>query len=69
MRTPFHDIFKTRYPIIQAGMGPYDTTRLAAAVAKAGGLGPIHGRHGIVHAPGIGSHKYSAIFGRARRSS
>jgi NAD(P)H-dependent flavin oxidoreductase YrpB (nitropropane dioxygenase family) len=64
MRTPFHEIFKTRYPIIQAGMGPYDTTRLAAAVAKAGGLGLISTvGMGSFELPGIGEYKYSAIFG------
>jgi NAD(P)H-dependent flavin oxidoreductase YrpB (nitropropane dioxygenase family) len=64
MRTPFNDIFKTRYPIIQAGMGPYDTTRLAAAVAKAGGLGLISTvGMGSFTLPGIGEYKYSAIFG------
>lgn len=30
-----------RYPIIQGGMGPYGTNKLAAAVAKAGGVGLI----------------------------
>jgi len=34
LRTKFHDIFQTKLPIIQAGMGPYDTTRLAGAVSK-----------------------------------
>ena len=29
------------YPIIQAGMGPYNTSRLAAAVSNAGGLGTV----------------------------
>jgi NAD(P)H-dependent flavin oxidoreductase YrpB (nitropropane dioxygenase family) len=33
IRTPFHDLFQTALPIIQAGMGPYDTTKLAGAVA------------------------------------
>jgi NAD(P)H-dependent flavin oxidoreductase YrpB (nitropropane dioxygenase family) len=30
-----------RYPIIQDGMGPYSTARLAAAVSTAGGLGTV----------------------------
>jgi len=64
MHTPFNDIFKTRYPIIQAGMGPYDTTKLAVAVAKAGGLGLISTvGMGSFKMPGIGEFKYSAIFG------
>ncbi len=64
MRTLFNDIFKTRYPIIQAGMGPYDTTKLAAAVARAGGLGLISTvGMGSFEMPGIGHFKYSAIFG------
>ncbi len=64
MRTLFNDMFKTRYPIIQAGMGPYDTTKLAAAVARAGGLGLISTvGMGSFEMPGIGHFKYSAIFG------
>ena len=62
--TKFHDIFETRFPIIQAGMGPYDTTKLAAAVAKAGGLGLISTvGMGVFEMPGIGQFRYSAIFG------
>lgn len=30
-----------KHPIIQAGMGPYNTTKLSAAVSNAGGLGII----------------------------
>jgi enoyl-[acyl-carrier protein] reductase II len=64
LRTPFQDLFKTRYPIIQAGMGPYDTTNLAAAVARAGGLGLISTvGMGNFTMPGIGDFRYSAIFG------
>ena len=63
MHTQFHDIFGTRYPIVQAGMGPYDTTSLAAAVAKAGGLGLISTvGMGSFEMPNIGEFKYSAIF-------
>ncbi|MHA1793735.1 MAG: NAD(P)H-dependent flavin oxidoreductase [Promethearchaeota archaeon] len=63
MKTKFQEIFKTKYPIIQAGMGPYDTTRLAAAVAKAGGLGIISTvGMGKFQMPGIGEFKYTAIF-------
>jgi enoyl-[acyl-carrier protein] reductase II len=39
--TKFQEIIGTKYPIIQAGMGPYATTRLCIAVAKEGGLGLI----------------------------
>jgi len=64
IRTKFHDIFQTSLPIIQAGMGPYDTTRLAGAVAKAGGLGLISTvGMGSFEMPGIGQFRYSAIFG------
>ncbi|MEX2680048.1 MAG: NAD(P)H-dependent flavin oxidoreductase [Candidatus Sigynarchaeota archaeon] len=64
MHTPFNDIYKTKHPIVQAGMGPYDTTRIAAAVAKAGGLGLISTvGMGTFKMPGIGEFKYSAIFG------
>src|ERR1051326_1179304 len=30
-----------RYPIVQDGMGPYSTARLAAAVSSAGGMGTV----------------------------
>jgi enoyl-[acyl-carrier protein] reductase II len=41
IRTKFQEIFRTKHPIIQAGMGPYATTRLCIAVAKEGGVGLI----------------------------
>jgi NAD(P)H-dependent flavin oxidoreductase YrpB (nitropropane dioxygenase family) len=41
IRTKFQELIGTKYPIIQAGMGPYATTRLCIAVAKEGGLGLI----------------------------
>lgn len=41
IRTKFQEIIGTKYPIIQAGMGPYATTKLCVAVAKEGGLGLI----------------------------
>ena len=64
IRTKFHDIFQTRLPIIQAGMGPYDTTKLAGAVSKAGGLGLISTvGMGLFEMPGMGKFRYSAIFG------
>ncbi len=41
IRTPLCDLLEILYPIIQGGMGPNDTTDLAAAVSNAGGLGLI----------------------------
>ncbi len=41
-----------RYPIIQAGMGPFETPKLAAAVSNAGGLGVIS-HWGIITDPYI----------------
>ncbi|MHA1730816.1 MAG: NAD(P)H-dependent flavin oxidoreductase [Promethearchaeota archaeon] len=65
--TRFQDIFETRHPIVQAGMGPYDTTRLASAVAKAGALGLISTvGMGSFTLPGVGEYKYSAIFGEGK---
>jgi NAD(P)H-dependent flavin oxidoreductase YrpB (nitropropane dioxygenase family) len=64
LRTKFHDIFETKLPIIQAGMGPYDTTQLAAAVAKAGGIGLISTiGMGPFDISGLGKFNYSTIFG------
>jgi NAD(P)H-dependent flavin oxidoreductase YrpB (nitropropane dioxygenase family) len=63
IRTKFNDIFQTKLPIIQAGMGPYDTTKLAGAVAKTGGLGIISTvGMGTFAIPGLGSSRYSWIF-------
>lgn len=39
--TPFCQRLGIRVPILQGGMGPYSTTRLAAAVADAGALGIV----------------------------
>ena len=39
--TKFQELVGTRYPIIQAGMGPYATNDLCIAVAKEGALGLI----------------------------
>lgn len=62
--TGFKKLFGVEKPIIQAGMGPYDTTGLAIAVARAGGIGLISTvGMGTFHMPGIGEFKYSAIFG------
>lgn len=60
----FNSLFGCKKPIIQAGMGPYDTTNLAAAVSKAGALGLISTvGMGSLQMPGIGVFKYSAIVG------
>ncbi|MHA1293026.1 MAG: NAD(P)H-dependent flavin oxidoreductase [Promethearchaeota archaeon] len=39
--TEFQKIIGTKYPIIQAGMGPYSTNNLCIAATKAGALGLI----------------------------
>ena len=41
IHTEFQEIVGTKYPIIQAGMGPYSTNNLCIAAAKAGALGII----------------------------
>ncbi|MHA1232914.1 MAG: NAD(P)H-dependent flavin oxidoreductase [Candidatus Helarchaeota archaeon] len=41
IRTVLQEKVGIKYPIIQAGMGPYSTFHLCAAAAKAGGLGII----------------------------
>ena len=41
INTPLCSLLDIRYPIIQGGMGPNDTSDLAAAVTTAGGLGLI----------------------------
>jgi enoyl-[acyl-carrier protein] reductase II len=63
IRTKFHDIFQTKLPIIQAGMGPYNTTKLAGAVAKTGGIGIISTvGMGSFEIPGLGRSRYSWNF-------
>lgn len=37
----YTDLVGIRHPVIQEGMGPFSTTRLAAAVSNAGGLGTV----------------------------
>jgi NAD(P)H-dependent flavin oxidoreductase YrpB (nitropropane dioxygenase family) len=60
----FEKHFGCKKPIIQAGMGPYDTTSLAAAVSTSGALGLISTvGMGSFQMPGIGEYRYSAIFG------
>jgi enoyl-[acyl-carrier protein] reductase II len=62
----FRDLFECEKPIIQGGMGPFDTTNLAIAVSKAGALGLISTvGMGSFHMPGIGEFRYSAVFGDA----
>ncbi|MBM3944728.1 MAG: nitronate monooxygenase [SAR202 cluster bacterium] len=41
MRTRLCDLLGIKFPIIQAGMGPFTSADLAAAVSNAGGLGSI----------------------------
>jgi NAD(P)H-dependent flavin oxidoreductase YrpB (nitropropane dioxygenase family) len=37
----FADLLGIRHPVVQEGLGPYKTVRLAAAVSNAGGLGTV----------------------------
>ncbi|WP_198958312.1 MULTISPECIES: NAD(P)H-dependent flavin oxidoreductase [Amycolatopsis] len=37
----FADLLGIRYPVVQEGLGPYKTVKLAAAVSNAGGLGTV----------------------------
>ncbi|MGQ9720158.1 MAG: NAD(P)H-dependent flavin oxidoreductase [Candidatus Jordarchaeum sp.] len=41
IKTKLTEMLEIKHPIIQAGMGPYNTTKLSAAVSNAGGLGII----------------------------
>lgn len=41
IKTNICDLFNIKYPIVQAAMGPYITTKLSAAVSNAGGLGCV----------------------------
>ena len=41
LRTQLCELLGIMFPIIQAGMGPYTSAELAAAVSNAGGLGSI----------------------------
>ena len=41
IKTKLTDMLGIKYPIIQAGMGPWSTDTLAVAVANAGGLGIV----------------------------
>ncbi|MEO3858620.1 nitronate monooxygenase [Acrocarpospora sp. B8E8] len=52
LRTRYTDLIGIRHPIVQEGMGPFTTARLAAAVSDAGGLGTVSvpGTAGDLHA-------------------
>src|SRR5512135_559771 len=41
LRTPICDLLGILYPIIQAGMGPFTSAELVAAVSNAGALGSL----------------------------
>lgn len=41
LRTRFTELVGIDHPIVQEGMGPFKTARLAAAVSEAGGLGTV----------------------------
>jgi enoyl-[acyl-carrier protein] reductase II len=41
LRTRYTELLHIDYPIVQEGMGPFNTARLAAAVSNAGGLGTV----------------------------
>ncbi len=41
IRTPICDLFNIKVPIVQAGMGPFTSAELVAAVTNAGGLGSL----------------------------
>jgi len=54
METRFTRLTGARFPVMQEGLGPYKTVRLAAAVANAGGLGTVS-IPGITEEPEVGS--------------
>lgn len=41
LRNRYTELVGIAHPIVQEGMGPFDTARLAAAVSSAGGLGTV----------------------------
>ena len=41
IKSPLCDMLGITYPIIQAGMGPFNTSKLATAVSDAGGIGTV----------------------------
>ena len=66
IRTKFQDILGTKYPIIQAGMGPYSTFKLCSAAAKAGGVGIISTIGMGVGLSSATPESASKIFGRGK---
>lgn len=56
LRTRFTELVGIDHPVVQEGLGPYKTVRLAAAVSNAGGLGTIS-IPGISEEPEAGSRK------------
>jgi len=56
IRTKLCELVGIEHPIIQAGMGPFGTNRLAIAVANAGALGLISGA--ALETKGVGSAGY-----------
>jgi enoyl-[acyl-carrier protein] reductase II len=46
LHTPICDLLGIRVPILQGALGPHDTTSVALAVSRAGGLGMISSIHG-----------------------
>jgi NAD(P)H-dependent flavin oxidoreductase YrpB (nitropropane dioxygenase family) len=46
LHTPICDLLGIRLPILQGALGPHDTTGLALAVSRAGGLGMLSSIHG-----------------------
>ena len=41
LHTPLCDLLQIKYPILQGALGPNDTSDLALAVCRAGGLGVL----------------------------
>ena len=52
--TRFTELLGIEHPVVQEGLGPYKTVRLAAAVSNAGGLGTVS-IPGITEEPGHGA--------------
>lgn len=56
VKTELCDLLGIKYPIIQAGMGPYSTVNLAAAVSNAGAMGTVS-IPGMTVGPELGAKK------------
>jgi NAD(P)H-dependent flavin oxidoreductase YrpB (nitropropane dioxygenase family) len=63
IQTKFQEIIGTKYPIIQAGMGPYSTNNLCIEAAKAGALGIIST---VGMAAGVATPETEKFFGKGR---